>query len=78
MTARKIAYFLRAWFHIWLVTKYAILFTEPSIIFIDLLLFFFLGKIVFIDKIDSLYFPKSDYQKQCLFDFSKMWPVQKL
>ena len=23
MTARKIAYFLRAWFHIWLVTKYA-------------------------------------------------------
>ena len=23
MPARKIAYFLRAWFHIWLVTKYA-------------------------------------------------------
>ena len=33
-----------------------ILFTEPFIIFMDLLYFFFLDKMVFIDKIDSLYF----------------------
>ena len=40
-----------------------ILFTEPFIIFVDLLYCFSLNKIVLIDKIDSLYFHGS---LQCL------------
>ena len=33
-----------------------ILFTKPFIVFVDLLYFFFLKKLLLIDKIDSLYF----------------------
>ena len=40
-----------------------ILFTEPFIVCVDLLYFFFVDKIVSIDKIDSLYFHGS---LQCL------------
>ena len=60
MTARirKIAYFLRAWFHIWLVTKYANIIYRAIYCVRGPTIFFFLDKIIFIsiDKIDSLYF----------------------
>ena len=55
MTARKIVYFLRAWFHIWLVTKYAKIIYWAIYCVRGPTVFFFLDKILSIDKIDSLY-----------------------
>ena len=56
MLARKIPYFRRAWFHIWLVTKYARLFTEPFIIFVDLLYFFSLTKFYLLIILTACFF----------------------
>ena len=56
MPACKIAYFLRAWLHIWLVTKYANIIYRAIYCVRGPTVFFFLYKILSIDKIDSLYF----------------------